>query len=82
MSVAPDIAKLAKHGADVVQSPMRKMLFLICFVAMGCVTDFSKMKGMGRLAGLYAVALTFVIAPIAYFVAWIFHHGMVPPPAG
>ena len=79
MTVAPDIAKLAMHGANVVQSPMRKMLFLICFVAMGCVTDFSKLRGMGRLALLYFVALVFIIAPIAYLVAWIFHHGMVPP---
>jgi hypothetical protein len=37
---------------------------------------------MGRLALLYGIALFVIIAPIAYVVAWIFHHGMMPLPAG
>jgi len=43
------------------------------------ITDFSKLKGMGRLAILYAIVLFLIIAPIAYVVAYLFHHGMVPP---
>ncbi len=76
---APDIISAAKVGAGTVQSPMRKFMFMLTFVAMGCITDFSKLRGMGRLAVLYGVALIVVIAPIAYFVAWVFHRGMTPP---
>lgn len=75
----PQVIDAASIGANTVQSPMRTMFFMITFVAMGSITDFSKLRGMGRLALLYAVALVVIIAPIAYFVAWIFHRGMVPP---
>ncbi len=75
----PEITGLAKEGANIVQSPMRKMMFMLTFVSIGIITDFSKLKGMGKLALLYAIALFLVIAPIAYGVAYIFHHGMLPP---
>ena len=75
----PDAIKAASAGAGVVQSPMRGMMFMITFVAIGVITDFSKLKGMGRLTVLYAVALFGIIAPIAYGAAWVFHHGMMPP---
>jgi len=78
----PDLIKAATHGANIVQSPMRKMMFMLCFVSIGVITDFSKLKGMGKLTLLYAIALFLIIAPIAYIVAWIFHHGMMPPLAG
>ena len=71
--------KAAKSGASIVQSPMRKMMFMLTFVAIRTITDFSKLRGIGRLAALYAIALFLIIAPIAYIVAWIFHHGMTPP---
>ncbi len=75
----PDSASAADEGANVVQSPMRKMMFMLTFVAIGVITDFSKLKGMGRLTLLYAIALFVIIAPIAYGVSYLFHHGMVPP---
>lgn len=75
----PDVIHDATVGAKTVQSPMRKMMFMLTFVAMGVVTDFSKLRGMGRLALLYGVALVVVIAPVAYLVAWIFHRGIMPP---
>ncbi|HEC29085.1 MAG TPA: putative sulfate exporter family transporter, partial [Gammaproteobacteria bacterium] len=75
----PESAKAADAGAKVVQSPMRKMMFMLTFVAIGVITDFSKLKGMGRLAALYGIALFAIIAPIAYIVSWIFHHGLMPP---
>lgn len=75
----PAVAPTLDEGTAVVQSPMRTMLFMLTFVAMGSITDFSKLKGMGRLALLYALALVFVIAPIAYAVAYLFHRGIVPP---
>ena len=77
--LSPEHAETLDAGTSALQSPMRHMMFMLTFVAIGIVTDFSKLKGMGRLAVLYAVALAFVIAPIAYVVAWIFHRGLVPP---
>jgi hypothetical protein len=61
---------------------MRTMLFMLTFVAMGTMTDFSKLRGMGKVALLYGLALVVVIAPIAYAVAYLFHRGLVPPGAG
>ena len=81
-SFSPESMGAAKSGAGVVQGGMRKMMFMLTFVAIGVITDFSKLKGMGKLAILYAIALFVVIAPIAYVVAYIFHNGMVPPTAG
>ena len=75
----PDQAATLASGTSVVQSPMRTMLFMLTFVAMGVSTDFSRLKGMGKLALLYAIALAVVIAPIAYGVAWLFHRGLMPP---
>ncbi len=75
----PDQINVAKEGAGIVQNPMRKMMFMLTFVSIGVITDFSKLKGMGRLATLYAIALFFIIAPVAYLVAYIFHRGMLPP---
>src|SRR5690606_25596046 len=78
-SLSAEHGETLDAGTGALQSPMRHMMFMLTFVAIGIITDFSKLKGMGRLALLYAVALTFVIAPIAYVVAWIFHRGMTPP---
>lgn len=75
----PDRVDTLDAGTSAVQSPMRTMLFMMTFVAMGVSTDFSKLKGMGKLALLYAIALGVVIAPIAYGVAWLFHRGLMPP---
>ncbi len=69
----------ASVGADIVQGPMRKMMFMLTFVSIGLITDFSMLKGLGRLVLLYAIALGLIIAPIAYLVAYLFHRGMTPP---
>ncbi|MDH3672293.1 MAG: YeiH family protein [Gammaproteobacteria bacterium] len=80
--LAPAAIKAASVGAGIVQSSssMRGMMFMLTFTAIGIITDFSKLKGMGKLALLYGIALFVVIAPIAYVVAWIFHRGMMPLP--
>jgi len=52
---------------------------MLTFVAMGAITDFSKLKGLGKVALLYGLALVVVIAPIAYVVAYLFHRGLTPP---
>ncbi|MCP4699496.1 MAG: putative sulfate exporter family transporter [Gammaproteobacteria bacterium] len=75
----PELINAAKTGASIVENPMRKMMFMLTFVSIGIITDFSKLKGIGRLALLYAIALFSIIAPTAYAVAYIFHNGMTPP---
>ncbi len=74
----PDVIHNAKIGGNIVQGSFRKLMFMLTFLSIGVITDFSKLKGMGRLALLYAIALFVIIAPIAYFVAYLFHHGMLP----
>ncbi len=78
LAPSKEVVDAADAGAKVVQSPMRKLFFMLTFVSIGVITDFRKLKGMGRLALLYAIGLFVLIAPIAYIVAWIFHHGMTP----
>jgi uncharacterized membrane protein YadS len=78
-SAVPEHADTLDAGTAALQSPMRHMMFMLTFVSIGVITDFSKLKGMGRLALLYAIALAFVIAPIAYAVAYVFHRGLTPP---
>ncbi|ADJ28352.1 Uncharacterized protein family UPF0324 [Nitrosococcus watsonii C-113] len=80
-ALSPDLSETATSGAEAVEGPMRKMMFMLTFVSIGVITDFSKLRGMGKLALLYAIALFAIIAPLAYGVAWIFHHGMMPPTA-
>jgi uncharacterized membrane protein YadS len=74
----PDLIEKINTGEKLVQG-FGKILFTLTFLSIGIITDFSKLKGMGRLSLLYGFALFFIIAPIAYLIAWIFHHGMVPP---
>lgn len=78
----PDVLSNARIGGDITQGPYRKFLFMLTFLSIGVITDFSKLKGMGRLALLYTIALFGFIAPVAYLVAYIFHHGMLPPILG
>jgi len=75
------LAATLEMGTAVVAGPMRTMLFMLTFVAMGAMTDFAKLKGMGKVALLYGLALVVVIAPIAYGVAYLFHRGIAPPMA-
>ncbi|MGR6035311.1 MAG: hypothetical protein ACU4EQ_11380 [Candidatus Nitrosoglobus sp.] len=49
-------------------------------MSIGAITDFSKLKGMGKLALLYAIAL-FVIIVHNLCCGPVFHHGMMLPPA-
>lgn len=74
----PDLVEQVVKGEKLVQG-FGKILFTLTFLSIGVITDFSKLKGMGRLGLLYGLALFLIIAPVAYLVSWIFHHGMVPP---
>jgi uncharacterized membrane protein YadS len=75
----PALKPALAAGTSVVQGPMRTLLFMLTFVAMGAITDFATLKGMGKVALLYGLALVVVIVPIAYAVAYLFHRGLAPP---
>jgi len=80
--LAPGSVEAAKVGAGPVQGAMRHLFFLLTFTSIGVITDFSKLKGIGRPALGYALMQFIIIPPIALFIAWIFHRGMMPPLAG
>lgn len=80
--VAPGAIEAAKAGASPVEGAMRHLFFMLTFTSIGVITDFSKLKGIGRPALGYALMQFIIIPPIALFVAWIFHRGMLPPLVG
>ncbi|HET7314397.1 putative sulfate exporter family transporter [Salinisphaera sp.] len=77
-TLAPALIGAASQGAEIVEGAMRHFFFMLTFVSLGLITDFSKLRGMGRLAVFYGAGLIVFIAPLAYAVAWLFHHGMTP----
>ena len=79
MYFVPDVLDDAKLGGNIVQGSFRKLMFMLTFLSIGVITDFSKLKGMGRLTLLFVFMLLVIIAPIAYLVAYLLHHGMMPP---
>jgi len=80
--ISTDAVAAAKVGAGPVQHGMRHLFFMLTFVSIGVITDFKKLKGVGKPALVYAIAQFIIIPPIALIIAWIFHHGMMPPLAG
>ncbi|AGK61031.1 putative membrane protein [Archaeoglobus sulfaticallidus PM70-1] len=70
-----------EFGLKPVEGALRHFFFMLTFTSIGIVTDFRALKeeGLGRLAIAYAVILAVIIIPIGWFIAWLFHHGMVPP---
>lgn len=81
-AIAPSLTKAAEAGAVPVEGAMRHLFFMLTFVAIGVITDFRKLKGLGKPAAVYALMQLIIIPPIALFIAWIFHHGMMPPTIG
>ena len=72
-----------KFGMGPVEGSLRKFFFMLTFTSIGIVTDFRELarEGLGRLAAAYGTVLAFIIIPLGLFIAWLFHHGMVPPTA-
>jgi len=82
--LTPQLAPAAKIGAVPVEGGMRKLFFMLTFVSIGCITDFKKLaqSHFGKLIFVYFIALFVYIVPVAVIVAYVFHHGMMPPMAG
>lgn len=70
-----------ENGLSPVEGALRKFFFMLTFTSIGIVTDFRELakEGLGRLTAAYGTILIFIIIPIGFFLAWLFHHGMMPP---
>ena len=70
-----------EKGLAPVEGSLRKFFFMLTFTSIGIVTDFRELakEGLGRLTLAYGTILLFIIIPIGFFLAWVFHHGMMPP---
>jgi len=72
-----------KTGISPIEGSLRKFFFMLTFTSIGIVTDFRELakEGLGKLTAAYGVILAFIIIPLGLFIAWLFHHGMMPPTA-
>lgn len=77
---APDVAKAAKAGAGQANL-LRTVFFGLCFFSIGLVTNVRKLwnAGLGRVIGVYAIALVGFIIWVGLIISYIFYHGIVPP---
>ena len=71
-------------GIHPFESSGRHLFFILTFTSIGLVTNFRKLKeeNMGRLALAYGLGLLFIIIPLGWIIAWVFHNGMMPPTVG
>ena len=78
--VFPDIVSAAKEGAGQANL-LRSIFFGLCFFSIGLVTNVRKLwhAGLGRVVGVYAIALVGFIIWVGLIISWIFYHGIVPP---
>ncbi len=76
----PDIVGAAKSGAGQANL-LRAVFFGFCFFSIGLVTNVRKLwnAGLGRVVGVYAIALIGFIIWVGLFISYIFYHGIVPP---
>jgi len=70
-----------KLGEVPIEGALRHFFFMLTFTSIGIVTDFRELRkeGFGRLFVAYALILFLVITPLGLLIAWLFHHGMMPP---
>lgn len=76
----PGIVDAAKAGTGQANL-LRAVFFGLCFFSIGLVTNVRKLwkSGLGRVIGVYAVALVGFIIWVGLFISYIFYHGIVPP---
>lgn len=76
----PDIVGAAKAGAGQANL-LRAIFFGLCFFSIGLITNIRKLwnAGLGRVVGVYAIALVGFIIWVGLIISYIFYHGIVPP---
>ena len=78
--VRPDLIAGLKAGAGQANL-LRAVFFGLCFFSIGLVTNVRKLwnAGLGRVTGVYAVALLGFIIWVGLGISWLFYQGIVPP---
>lgn len=63
---------------------LRSVFFGLCFFSIGLITNVRKLwqEGLGRIVGVYAVALIGFILWIGLGISYLFYHGILPPVVG
>lgn len=63
---------------------IRSVFFGLCFFSIGLITNVRKLwqEGLGRIVGVYAVALIGFILWIGLGISYLFYHGILPPVIG
>lgn len=74
----PDVIPAASKGATLLEEPVRNMMFMLAFIAVGMSTRLGQLKDIGKQFWLYTVGLLVFVPPVAYLSAYIFHNGMLP----
>ena len=76
----PDIVKAAGAGAGQANL-LRSIFFGLCFFSIGLITNVRKLwaEGLGRIVGVYALALFGFILWVGLGISYLFYHGILPP---
>jgi len=79
----PSLVKAADAGASQANL-LRSLFFGLCFFSIGLLTNVRKLwdEGLGRIVGVYAVALFGFILWVGLGISWLFYHGIKPPVIG
>lgn len=77
------LVKAAESGANQANL-LRSTFFGLCFFSIGLITNVRKLwaEGMGRIVGVYVVALFGFILWVGLAISWLFYHGIKPPIVG
>ena len=80
---SPDMVKQVSAGAGQANL-LRSVFFGLCFFSIGLITNVRKLwqEGLGRIVGVYAVALIGFILWIGLGISYLFYHGILPPVVG
>ena len=60
---------------------LRSIFFGLCFFSIGLITNVRKLwaEGLGRIVGVYAIALFGFILWVGLGISYLFYHGILPP---
>lgn len=60
---------------------LRSIFFGLCFFSIGLITNVQKLwkEGLGRIVGVYAIALFGFILWVGLGISYLFYHGILPP---
>lgn len=76
----PTVVKYVSAGAGQANL-LRGIFFGLCFFSIGLITNVRKLwaEGLGRIVGVYAIALFGFILWVGLGISYLFYHGILPP---